>query len=169
MTLSIYDVSIPALVRGLQVLTAYMDKAAAHAAEAGLDPTSLVGARLAPDMLPLSGQIQRASDTAKAAVPRLTGLAAPSFPDTETTFDDLKARLANTIAFLESVPQDAFATSAERSIELKFGPHSTTLTGSGFVTKFLLPNFYFHVATAHAILRSQGVNVGKLDYLGGVD
>jgi hypothetical protein len=165
-TLSLYDVTVPALVRGLGILRTYLDKAAAFAEENSIDPSVLVNARLAPDMQPLAGQIQRASDTAKGAVTRLTDSAAPSFPDTETTFAQLQERLANTIAFLQSVPEDQYAGAAERVVELKFRSGAVTLTGTAYALTFLLPNFYFHMTTAHDILRHNGIKVGKLDYIG---
>lgn len=166
MSISIYDVAIPPLLRGLATLSGYIDKAAEFAAEREIDPSVLVNAQLAPDMLPLSGQVQRASDSAKAAVGRLTGLEVPSFADTETTLPELKERIAKTVAFLQSVPKEKFSGSENRPVELKFGANAKTLRGESYALVFLLPNFLFHVTTAHAILRHNGVKVGKLDYLG---
>jgi hypothetical protein len=166
MSLSIYDVAIPPLLRGLTTLSTYLDKAAEFAVERDIDPSVLLNARLAPDMLPLSGQVQRASDSAKAAVGRLTGLEVPSYADTETTLPELKERIAKTVAFLQGVPKDKFAGGESRPVELKFGAHAKTLRGESYALVFLLPNFLFHVTTAHAILRHNGVKVGKLDYLG---
>ncbi|WP_315830740.1 DUF1993 domain-containing protein [Bradyrhizobium prioriisuperbiae] len=164
MSLSMYDLSIPALQRGLGVLSRYLDKAAANATERGFEPSVLVNARLAPDMLPLAGQIQRASDTSKGGISRLTGVAAPSFPDTETTIDELKERVAKTVAFLQTVTPQQFDGSAERMIESRA---IGTMPGATHLLAFVLPNFYFHVASAHAILRHNGVPVGKKDFLGG--
>lgn len=166
MTPAIYDATVPALVRGLRILTVYLDKATAYAAERKFETSVLVASRLAPDMAPFSSQIQRVSDSAKGAIVRLTGAEAPAFPDTETTFDELRERIAKTIAFVESVDPSAFADSATRTIELKFGPYTQSFTGTEFVQQFLLPNVYFHISTAHAILRHNGVPIGKLDYLG---
>lgn len=160
--MSIYAETVPVLVRGLTTLSSYMDKAEAFAAEANIDPATLVNARLAPDMLPLSGQVQRASDTAKASIERLTGLPAPSFPDTETTLADLKDRIARTIAFVETATPDLFDGAEERSIDMRI----LTLSGADYPTHFMLPNFFFHLATAHAILRQAGLPIGKKDYLG---
>ncbi|MEW6122160.1 MAG: DUF1993 domain-containing protein [Pseudomonadota bacterium] len=160
--MSIYAYTVPVLVRGLTTLSAYMDKAEAFAAERGIDPATLVNACLAPDMLPLSGQVQRASDTAKGSIQRLTGLTAPSFPDTETTLADLKDRIARTIAFVETATPDLFDGAEERSIDLRI----LTLSGADYPTHFMLPNFFFHLATAHAILRQAGLPIGKKDYLG---
>ena len=164
MTLSMYELSVPMVVRGLTVLSQYLDKASDFAVANDVVPADLINARLAPDMLPLSGQVQRASDTSKGAISRLTKIAAPSFPDTETTFTELKDRVSKTIAFLQTATAEDFAGSESKKIELKF--LNTTLSGEDYLLLFVIPNFFFHVATAHDILRNQGLNVGKLDYLG---
>ena len=168
MPISMYQASVPVLTRGLGILSTLIDKGAAHAAEHKLDPASLVGGRLAPDMLPLSGQVQRASDTAKFAAARLTGESAPSFADEETTLDQLRERCARTIAFLETVRRDAFDGSETRMVS--FGRDTKlTLRGDAYLLGFALPNFFFHVTTAYDILRHMGVAVGKRDYLGRFD
>jgi hypothetical protein len=159
-----YDVTVPVLIRGLSILDEYLDRAAAFATENKIDPKVLVNSRLAPDMQPLSGQIQRASDTAKGAIPRLTDLQAPSFADTEVTLEDLKKRIADTVAFLKSVTPANLEGSQTRRIELKF--LNAVMSADTFVLQFLLPNFFFHVTTAHDILRHNGVKIGKRDYLG---
>jgi hypothetical protein len=164
MAISMYDATIPVLIRGLGILDDYLDRAAAFAADHKIDPKVLVNARLAPDMLPLSGQIQRASDTSKGAIPRLTELRAPSFSDTEATLEELKKRVADTVAFLQTVTPAHLEGSDKRKVELKF--YNAIITGDLFVLQFLLPNFFFHVTTAHDILRHNGVKVGKRDYLG---
>lgn len=164
MSLSMYDVTIPVLIRGLGILNEYLDRAAAFAAENKIDPKVLVNSRLAPDMLPLSGQVQRASDTSKGAIPRLTDLQAPSFADTEVTLEDLKKRVADTVAFLKTVTPANLEGAQTRKIELKL--LNAVMTGDTFVLQFLLPNFFFHIATAHDILRHNGVKIGKRDYLG---
>jgi len=166
MSLSMYRLSIPAFVRGFGVLSSSLDKAEAHARAHGLDSGILVQARLSPDMLPLAGQVQRASDTSKNAISRLTGIEAPSFPDTETTFAELRQRIGNTLDFFASVEPTQLEGSDSREITLKFGKFQTTLAGEEYLLTFALPNFYFHIATAHGILRHQGVQIGKLDYLG---
>jgi hypothetical protein len=166
MSLSMYDVTIPVLIRGLGILNEYLDRAAAFAAENKIDPKVLVNSRLAPDMLPLSGQVQRASDTSKGAIPRLTDLQAPSFADTEVTLEDLKKRVADTVAFLKTVTPANLEGAQTRKIELKI--LNAVMTGDTFVLQFLLPNFFFHIATAHDILRHNGVKIGKRDYLGEV-
>ncbi|MDM9628518.1 DUF1993 domain-containing protein [Rhizobium sp. S152] len=164
-----YDLTIPALTRGLSVLYEYVSAAGAHADETAQGEDALVKARLAPDMLPFAGQVQRASDNSKNGVSRLTGLAAPSFADTETTFVELHDRIAKTVAFLEGVPQASFEDAAEREVELRFASVTGKMNGQSYLTKFLLPNFYFHIATAHGILRNQGLAIGKRDYLGPLD
>jgi hypothetical protein len=166
MSLSIYDVTVPAFLRGLRVLATLLQKGEAHAAAAGSDPAELIAARLAPDMIALAGQIQRACDTSKLSVERLSGVASPKFDDAETTFAELQTRIANVIAYLESVPASAFAEAETRAITLKFGPLEQVFTGTSYALTFALPNFYFHVVTTHDILRHNGVAIGKRDYLG---
>lgn len=166
MSLSMYDVTVPVLIRGLGILDEYLDRAAAYAAEIKIDPQVLVNSRLAPDMLPLSGQVQRASDTSKGAIPRLTDLQAPSFPDTEVTLEDLKKRVADTVAFLKTVTPANLEGAQTRKVEVK--ALNGVMTGETFVLQFLLPNFFFHITTAHDILRHNGVKIGKRDYLGQV-
>lgn len=166
MSFSIYDITVPVFRRGFTVLSAVLEKGVAHASAEGVDPASYVEARLAPDMLPLSGQVQRASDTAKAAAARLTGLAAPSFPDEETTFDELQARIARTVDYLASVDPAAFEGGEERQVLLRSRAGETPFVGRDYVLQHALPNFFFHVTTAYGILRMKGVPVGKRDYLG---
>ena len=166
MSASISRLTVPTYLRGLRVLAHYLDKAAAHAQANGLDPASLVGARLAPDMLPLSGQIQRASDTSKNAIARLLAGESPRMEDNETTLDELVARVERTIAYIESADAAQLDAAEGREITLTFGKVGRSFDGLGYVLDFALPNFQFHVAIAHAILRNQGVAVGKLDFLG---
>lgn len=166
MALTMYQLSIPALVRGLGVLTRLLDKAEAHARDNGISPDDLVNARLAPDMLTLAGQVQRVSDTSKGLVGRLTSIEVPRFPDEETTLDELRQRIANTIAFLETVAPADMEDSAAREVILNFPTLKVTLTGEEYLLKFVLPNFYFHLTTAYDILRHKGVSIGKGDFLG---
>lgn len=166
MSISLYEISIPTFERGFAVLSKMLDKAEAFAEEKKIKPEVLVNARLAPDMLSLAGQIQRMSDTAKGAASRLTGSDAPSFPDDETTLADLRARIEKTVAYLASIPQSAFEGAAERTVVLKTRQQEVSYTGKDYVLTFAVPNFYFHLTTAYAILRHNGVAVGKLDYLG---
>ena len=166
MSLSMYQASVPAFVRGLNVLAALLQKGADHAAAAGMDPAELINARLAPDMYPLSGQIQRASDASKFAVQRLSRVEAPKFPDEETTFEQLQQRIAATLAYLQGVAADRLDGAEGRKVSLAFGDFKQEFRGDDYLLTFALPNFYFHVTTAYAILRHAGVKIGKLDFLG---
>ncbi|WP_287496637.1 DUF1993 domain-containing protein [Pandoraea sp. CB10b_02] len=166
MPISLYRATIPVYLRGLTVMADYIKVARAHCNAAGLAPESILKARLAPDMLDFIGQVQRVSDTAKFAVARLTGTESPRFEDNETTFDQLRDRIANTEAYIAGILEDRFEGAEARSITLKFREHQTTMGAVDYLLKFALPNFYFHVTTTHDILRAQGVKVGKADYLG---
>jgi hypothetical protein len=161
MSLSMYQASVPLLVRGLDNLSAVLKKGEAHSGSAGF-----IAARLAPDMFTLAGQVQRASDTAKGCAARLAGIDNPGFPDTETTFAQLQERIAKTIAFLKGVTPAQIDGSEHKPISFKAGPYTLNFTGASYLTTFVLPNFYFHVTTAYDILRNNGVAVGKMDYLG---
>lgn len=165
---SMHRASVPVFVRALTALAALLEKGEAHAKAQGQDPDALVAARLAPDMLPLAGQVQRASDAAKGAVSRLTGVAAPAMPDEETTFAQLQKRVADTLAYIQGVDPQAFEGSDARTVELKLPAVTLTFTGEDYLFDFALPNFFFHVVTAYDILRHNGVSIGKLDYLGPV-
>ena len=166
MSLSMHQVSVPVFVRGLNVLADLLRKAEEHVEQHGSVPDAMISARLADDMLPLSAQVQRASDTSKMSVERLSGVAAPKFEDNETSFDQLRERIANTIAYLNSVGEAELAGSEARAIKLNFGSFQPEFKGDDYLLTFALPNFFFHIATAHDILRNQGVPVGKRDYLG---
>ncbi len=166
MAIPLDRILVPTYLRGLTVLSRYVDKATAHVAANGLADDAIVQARLVADMLPFAGQIQRASDTAKGGIARLLGIDAPRFEDTETTLADLKARIEKTIAFVASADRAALAASETREITLTAGTLERRFDGVGYVIDFAVPNFDFHVAVAHAILRHAGVAVGKLDYLG---
>ena len=167
MALSLYDVSIPAYLHSLKNLAAILDKAEAHAGETKTDLGGYLEARLAPDMHPFTRQIQLASDAAKGGTARLAGVAAPSFPDTETTWPELKDRLARTIAFLEGVKREQVDGREDATIELPLPGRTLTFTPRDFLLQFSLPNFFFHVVTAYGLLRAQGVPLGKMDYLAG--
>jgi hypothetical protein len=162
MSFTIYDASVPVFVRSMTNMEAWLDKALAE----GKSETALMEARLAPDMLPFSAQIQIASDSAKNAVARLAGVEAPSMPDTETSFAELKARCRRTVAYVESVDRSALDGAETREVVVKF-PNGMGYTFSGleYLTGFALPNFFFHVTTAYALLRSNGVCLGKPDFL----
>lgn len=164
MPLSYYQATVPVFVHGLRQLAHLLDKAQAHANAQGLDPSTLIQARLAEDMYPLSAQVQRASDTAKLSVKRLSEHPAPSMEDNETRFEQLQARIQATVDYLQSVPPESLE--ADRRITLKFGAVQAHFDSARYIAEFALPNFFFHITTAYAILRQQGVQIGKLDYLG---
>ena len=154
------------MLRFLENLSKILDKAVAQAKTRDIPLTELIEARLAPDMFPFPRQIQIASDVAKLAA-RLAGMEPPSFPDTETTFPELQARIAKTIDYLKSVPREKFDGAEDRTITLKFPQGEVSFVGRDFVTNFVLSNFFFHVTTAYDILRHKGIEIGKMDYLGG--
>ena len=166
MSISMYQASVPSIVRMLGNLDAILDKAAAWAEERKIDPSVLVNSRLAPDMHPLSRQIQIASDGVKGGAARLAGVETPSFPDTETTIPELKARIAKTVDFLKGLDEAKFEGSEDRTITLKFPGNELSFPGSVYLFNFVLPNFYFHMTATYAILRHNGVPVGKMDFLG---
>jgi hypothetical protein len=166
MALSLYDLSVPVFTRGLGQLTHLLDKSLVHATANGIDPATLVEARLAPDMLTLAGQVQRASDACKLGTARIAGLTAPSFPDEEKTWDELLARIAKTQDFLKTVERAQVDGQEEREVVIKTGGGEARFTAQRYLLQFALPNFFFHVTTAYDVLRHKGMPVGKLDYLG---
>lgn len=166
MPLALYQVSVPAFERGLRVLSDLLSKARTHAEGHGIDLSTLVNARLADNMYTLAGQIQSASDAAKAGTARLAKLAPPSFPDTETTFDELQARIAKTLDFIASVSEAQINSNEGGSVIMKAGGKEQTFASEPYLLGFVLPNFYFHITTAYDILRHQGVPLVKMDYLG---
>ena len=166
MSISMHKASAPVFLRMLGNLDALLDKAEKYAKERNLDPNLLVTSRLAPDMRPLSAQVQFASDTSKFAIARLSGGAAPPMADTETTIAELRERIKKTVDYIKSVPASAVDGSEEREVVLKFPNGEMKFTGLAYLTGFVLPNFLFHVTTAYAILRHNGVPLGKGDFLG---
>jgi hypothetical protein len=166
MSLSIYQISIPAIKLALTNLSSIIDKAAAQTAAKKIDPKTVADSRLIFDMLPFKKQVQIACDIAKGGAARLAGIENPKHEDTEATLDDLKERIAKTLAFVDSITEQQLAGAESRTVELKFPSMTLTFTGLNYVTQFVLPNVYFHVTTAYAILRANGVEVGKNDYLG---
>lgn len=166
MSISMHKASAPVFLRMLGNLDALLDKAEKYAKERNFDPNLLVTSRLAPDMRPLSAQIQFASDTSKFAIARLSGGAAPPMADTETTIAELRERIKKTVDYIKSVPASAVDGSEEREVVLKFPNGEMKFTGLAYLTGFVLPNFLFHVTTAYAILRHNGVPLGKGDFLG---
>lgn len=167
MPLSMYDSSIPTLRHMLNSLAAILEKAAAHAASKKIDPAVFITARLFPDMFPLSRQVQIATDQAKGCAARLAGIDTPKFEDNETTFAELQARIAKTIAFLDSFTADQIDGSEGRDIVLQLHEKRLEFKGKDYLFNWVLPNFYFHVTTAYNILRHHGVEIGKKDFLGG--
>jgi len=163
-----YALSVPVFVRMLRNLEGVLDKGAEHAAARKIDPAVLVGARLFPDMFPLAAQVRIASDFAKGAVARLSGNEPPKFEDGEATFDDLKARIAKTIAYVESFRPDQFEGAEARTVTMKMRGEDKTFDGVTYLANIVLPNFYFHVTTAYDILRHNGVELGKRDFIGPV-
>ena len=166
MPLSMSQASVPVIVQQLTTLSAILTKAESFAETQNKAPSDLIDARLADDMFPLARQIQIATDGAKGGVARLAGVEVPSYPDTETSFAELQARIAKTIAFVKSIPADKIDGSEDKPITLKVGPNEMTFTGQPYLLHFVLPNFFFHVTTAYGILRQAGVEIGKRDYLG---
>ena len=168
MPFSMYSASVPVFQHMLRNLSHLLDKAVANAEARKFDPSVLVNFRLAPDMLPFTKQIQIACDAAKLAVSRIAGIEAPKFEDTETTFADLKARIQKTLDFLSTVPAAKLEGTENKEVTIPVGRDKTrTMTGEAYLTTWALPNFFFHVTTAYAILRHNGVDLGKSDYLAG--
>jgi len=166
MSLSMYQISVPVFVKTLENLSAILDKGAAFAQAKKIDPLVLLGYRLAPDMFALTKQVQIASDHAKRACARLTGVEAPVYEDTESSFEDLKARIAKTTAFIHSLTPTQFEGAETREITMKSGGVDRTFLGSLYLLHNALPNFFFHTTTAYAILRHCGVEIGKGDFIG---
>ena len=166
MALSLYDLSVPVFSRGLGQLTHVLEKSLAHAKANDIDPATLVDARLAPDMITLAGQVQRASDASKLGVARISGITAPSFPDEEKTYDELLARIAKTQAFLATVDRTLIDGQEERQVTIKSREGEAHFTAQRYLLQFALPNFFFHVTTAYDVLRHKGMPIGKMDYLG---
>jgi uncharacterized protein len=160
-----YQASAPRFVNALRNLSAILDKAQAHAEGKKIDQAALTNFRLYPDMFPMKRQVQIACDTAKGAVARLAGVEVPKHEDTEETFAELKARIAKTIAFVESIKSTQIDGSEEKNIHLKLGPREVDYKGMQYLLGHALPNFYFHVTTAYDILRHNGVELAKRDYL----
>lgn len=167
MAVTLYDAVIPGYLNMLKNLQALLDKAAAHAKSTGVEPESYMDTRLAPDMHPLVRQVQMASDTAKGGAARLGGVTAPSMADTETTWAELSERIAKTVAFIQTIDAAAVNGDESRIIELPIPDRVLKFTARDYAFNFALPNFHFHVVTAYALLRHQGVPLGKTDYLSG--
>jgi uncharacterized protein len=166
MSISMFQASVPVLVHGLTSLKAILGKAQAHAAEKQVDEHVFTGARLYPDMLPLNRQVHIATDTAKGCAGRLARAEMPKYEDTEVTFDELIARIDKTIGYLQEFKAEQIDGSEDVPVSLKMRSGPVEFTGQSYLLSFALPNFFFHVTTAYDILRHNGVEIGKLDYLG---
>ncbi len=166
MSISMYLASVPPILRALTNLRAILEKAAVHAEAKKITPSVLVNARLYPDMFPLSRQVQMATDNAKGATSRLAGMEPPKYEDNESTFPELVARIDKTIAMLEKFKPEQIDGSEDKTITLHMHDRTLTFKGMPYLLDYVLPNFYFHVVTAYAILRHNGVEIGKKDFLG---
>ena len=166
MPVSMHRASVPVFRQMLSALSDILDKAVAFAAQQKITDTSLLAARLYPNMLPFARQVQLATDHAKGAAARLAGREVPSFPDEETTLADLKERLARTIAFIEGIEPAAFDGAESRTVALKSGGQDVTMKGDDYLFQRAYPNFFFHVTTAYDILRHLGADLGKSDFVG---
>ena len=168
MPYSMSQVALPTFTLGLNALSGVLDKAAAHAAARKVDPAVLLGWRLAPDMFALTRQVQVVCDQAKNGGARLAGIEPPKFEDKETTLDELKDRIARTLAFVKGLDAKAIDGAGERTITFPLGPKKGLMSGADYLNHFVLPNFYFHMTAAYAIVRNFGVDVGKPDFLAGI-
>jgi len=170
MALTMHSASVPVFARMLRNMNGWLDKAVAHAQAKKFDPAVYLTARLAPDMLPFTRQIQIASDNAKGCVARLAGVEIPKFEDNETTLDQLRERISKTLAFIESVPVSAFEGAEARDVEIpRRDKEPLRFKGEDYLRFFALPNFFFHATTTYALLRHWGVDLGKPDFLRGGD
>ena len=165
--MSMYSSSIPVLTHFLNNLSSILEKGEAFAKDKEIEGTVLTSARLAPDMFPMSVQVIIACDVAKGCGARLSGIEAPAFEDTETTFEELQARIEKTLAFLATVPAEKVDGTEDKAISFKAGPYELNFTGEEYLHNFVLPNVFFHITTAYNILRHNGVDIGKMDFLGG--
>jgi uncharacterized protein len=167
MKISVHAMSVDLLANALANLSHVLAKGHSHATARKFDPAVLLGARLAPDMFPLTRQVQIASDAAKYGVARLAGIEAPKFEDKEQTFEELHARIARTIDFIKSVPAGALEGSEDRTIKVPGRDRTLEFKGLDYLIRYVIPNVFFHVTTAYAILRHNGVEIGKSDFLTG--
>jgi hypothetical protein len=166
MTFPMYAISVPVFERRLKAMSTILDKAAAHAESRNIEPAAFMGDRLYPDMFPFWLQVQSACDHAKNVTARLSGDEMPIFDSTVQTFDGLKERIGKTIAYITSVAQERFEGADKRMIKLNMGGRERTVEGLDYFLNSGLPNFYFHLTTAYGILRHNGVEIGKRDFIG---
>ena len=169
MTISLYQASIPAFERALRNLRHILDEGAAHAVERGIDPDSLLALRLVDDMLPFSRQVQIACDMAKNGAARLAGMAPPVMPDEETTLDQLRERIGRVLELLRGIDAPSIDGAEGREIVLAMRTGEMRFNGQDYLTTFVLPNLYFHVTMAYALLRREGAPLGKIDFIAGPD
>jgi hypothetical protein len=168
MTVSMFTASVPVYTQFLTSLSAILKKAAAHAEAKKIDPSIFINARLSPDMFALARQVQIATDHAKGSLARLAGLEIPAYADTETTFEELEARIQKTLAYVKTFKPEQIDGTEGKEIVLTFGTQKFPFNGQTYMIQFALPNFYFHATMAYAILRENGVEIGKRDFMGGV-
>lgn len=166
MSITMYSASVPVYAHTLANLERILDKAEAHAVAKKFDSAVLLGMRLAPDMLPLTKQVQIACDAAKFSVARLAGIDSPKFDDNEASIADLKARVRKTLEFLKTVPAEKVNGSEKREVSVPRRDGDMKFEGETYLKHYALPNFFFHVTTTYALLRHNGVELGKADYLG---
>lgn len=166
MLISMFEASAPSFIRTLRALDTILAKAQAYAEAKKIVPAVLLGARLYPDMFDLTRQVQIATDHAKGAMGRLAGVEVPMYEDSEHSFEELRERIRRTLSYVEAFVPEQLAGSEDREFTFKAGPRELTFKGLPYLTSFALPNFYFHVVTAYDILRHNGVEVGKKDFLG---
>ena len=167
MAYTIYDACVAPLTHMLGSYSGFLTKAEEYAKEKGIDPKTYLDARLIDDMFPLTKQVQIASDTSKGGAARLAGVEIPKYEDTETSFDELRARLRKTIAFIRDIDPKAFVGAEDKKIHLKFPNAEFHFSGADYLNNWVLPNAFFHITTGYGILRAKGVPLGKPDFLAG--
>lgn len=165
MTISVYAVAVPLMTQMLKGMARSLEKGAAFAEAKKIDPSVLLQARLAPDQFALARQVQVVTDNAKGGAARLAAREVPRYPDTETTFPELQARIAKTLEFIGAIPETAYEGAEHRTVELKQGGQAISFTGQDYLLRFLIPNLVFHATTAYQILRHNGVDLGKPDFM----
>jgi len=165
-----HSASAPLFLRSLENMLSWLDKAEAHAKSQGFETSNYLGMRLTPGMMPLSRQIQIATDSAKNCLARLAGIEPPTWPDDETSLEELRGRISKAIDYMNSISAESIDGSEERIVKMPAGPdHTLSFTGEAFLKGFSIPNFYFHVGMTYALLRQGGVDIGKMDYLGALE
>jgi uncharacterized protein len=166
MSLNLYQATVPSFIRHLNALSVIVDKAEAYVVEKKFPPEALLGARLFPDMYDFIGQVQTATDQAKGGAARVANVEVPKFPDNEKTFPEVKARIAKTIAFLETIKPEQFEGRENVEVTFPVGSGTRSLKAQDYLIGFVIPHFYFHCTTAYGLLRHNGLNIGKRDFFG---